>query len=167
MRNAYVECRIILIDEPGVDDATKAETIRRANQTALAALAKAFGGYTITAGRCGWLAPDGTLHTDQVRVVDVAVPMFLPTSQAGGVVTHETERAGMYAAGILFGIARDYARAADQQCVYVRIPNGDVHLIDQRGRSISPDAVPPTYPHADHYWSARLSLAPLTSNRKE
>ena len=160
MRNAYTECRIILVD-PGAD--TECDVFNRietANETALAALAKAFGGYTITAGRGGWLAPDGTLHADHVLIADVAAPTFLPVSHAGGVVTHEAERAGMYAAGVLIGVARDYARAADQQCVYVRLPGGDVHLIDRHGRSISPDADPPSYPHADHYWRARSYRAP-------
>lgn len=162
MRNAYVECRIILID-PGADTDTECDVFDRietANGAAFAALAKAFGGYTVTPGRGGWIAPDGTLHTDHVLIVDAAVPTFLPTSQAGGIVTHETERAGMYAAEVLIGIARDYCGAADQQCVYVRLPSGDVHMIDQRGRSISPDAVPPSYPHADHYWSARAYRSP-------
>lgn len=159
MKNAYTECRIILID-PGAGDTAQAETIRRANETALSRLARAFGGYALANGTGGWIAPGSTLHQDMILIVDVAVPMFLPVSQAGGIVTHETERAGMYATGILLGIARDYARAAEQQCVYVRLPSGDVALIDQHGRNVSPDAVPPAYPHADHYWNARAYRAP-------
>lgn len=160
MRNAYVECRIILID-PGVD--TECDVFNRieaANEAALSRLAQAFGGYTLTSGKGGWIAPDGTLHQDMILIADVAVPMFLPVSQAGGVVTHETERAGMHATSVLLEVARDYARAADQACVYVRLPSGDVHLIDRHGRSISPDADPPSYPHADHYWRARSYRAP-------
>lgn len=160
MKNAYVECRIILVDGAGETTGEGFAGIRRANEAALAALTRAFGGYTVTAGKGGWIAPDGTLHADHVLIVDVAVPMFLPAAQTGGAVTDETVRAGLHATTVLIGIARDYARAADQQCVYVRLPSGDVHLIDQRGRSISPDAAPPTYPHADHYWSARAYRAP-------
>lgn len=160
MRNAYVECRIILID-PGAD--TECDVFNRiedANEAALSRLAQSFGGYTLTSGKGGWVAPDGTLHTDHVLIADVAVPMFLPVSQAGGVVTHEAERAGMHATSVLFEIAREYCRAADQQCVYVRLPNGDVHLIDRHGRSVSPDAEPPSYVHAAHFWAARAYRAP-------
>lgn len=167
MRNAYVECRIILIDPPRSVAETAADTaiahanrIEAANATALSRLSQAFGGYTMTSGKGGWIAPDGTLHNDDVLVVDVAVPMFLSVSQAGGIVTHETERAGMHATSVLFEIAREYCRDAGQQCVYVRGPHGDVALIDQHGRNISPDAVPPAYPHADHYWNARAYRAP-------
>lgn len=160
MRNAYVECRIILIDPGANTECDVFNRIEAANASALSRLAQAFGGYTLTSGKGGWVAPDGTLHEDHVLVVDVAVPLFLPVSQAGGIVTHETERAGMFATGKLWTVARDYASAAEQQCVYVRLPSGDVHLIDRHGRSISPDADPPSYPHADHYWRARSYRAP-------
>lgn len=168
MRNTYVECRIILIDPPAFLDTeatpdealAHADRIEAANAAALSRLAQAFGGYTLTSGKGGWIAPGGTLHNDHVLVADVAVPMFLPVSQAGGVVTHETERAGMHATSVLFEIAREYCRDAEQHCVYVRGPHGDVALIDQHGRNVSPDTVPPSFPHADHYWSARAYRAP-------
>lgn len=159
MRNAYVECRIILID-PGAD--TECDVFNRiedANEAALSRLAQSFGGYTLTSGKGGWVAPDGTLHNDHVLIADVAVPMFLPVSQAGGVVTHETERAGMHATSVLFEIAREYCRDAEQHCVYVRGPHGDVALIDRCGRNVN-DGQPPAHPHADHFWAARAYRAP-------
>lgn len=73
-------------------------------------LLDAFGGYTVTRGTGLWRAPDGEVHQDTIDVYDVAVDVdydYRPNVQK----------------------VVDALKAAGEQCVYVRWPNGRVEFI--------------------------------------
>lgn len=105
------EARIIM---PSNGRGTPHSTNRRAHEVIEGQLAAAFGGYTVSTGNGGWIDNDGNLIRDAVRVYDVAIN------------TREIEGAD----AALCNIAVTAGRALNQQCVYVRMTNGQVILID-------------------------------------
>lgn len=77
-------------------------------------LAYRFGGYTAIKGSGGWLDREaGMLVTEEVTIYDVAV------------ASHDAR-----AAADLSDLALRAGRQLDQKAVYVRLPNGEVRIID-------------------------------------
>jgi len=74
-------------------------------------IAKRFGGFTAWAAHGGWVNDNGELVQEPVRVVDVALGN------------------GLYDMAYLRGLAKAWREWADQDCVYVRDPQGNVTLI--------------------------------------
>lgn len=75
-----------------------------------------FGGLTRHAAAYGyWRAPDGRLIEEEVTPWEIAV------------TCSETA---------VLGFASLIAERLDQQCVYVRRPDGSVVLVDQEGREV-------------------------------
>lgn len=70
-----------------------------------------FGGFTMFPARGGWLAPNGHKYVDQVFIYDIAC---------------DDNEASVRD---LRMIARWVAREYDQQCVYLRLPNGSVEFV--------------------------------------
>lgn len=75
--------------------------------------AEAFGGYTETEGRGGWVNGDGVLEQEQVRVYDVAMDP------------------GPEARAQLSEIARGVLLASKEAAIYVRYADGDVEIIER------------------------------------
>ncbi len=71
-----------------------------------------FGGYTMTHGTGGWAA--GPAHCyEPIRVYDVAL-----------------DERDDEAANELIALAREMGRRAEQRCVYLRLPSGEVTMLD-------------------------------------
>jgi hypothetical protein len=136
MMNVFREARIILP--------------MRADAEALAAIERRivaiFGGFTSSVGTGAWRAPDGHTDVEAVRMYDIAVPAFM----AG-----DPDRAWLGASLTLREIARDAARAMRQECIYLRLPDGEVRLVGPDGRDFNPDTAPAVYPRASEFWRAR------------
>jgi hypothetical protein len=139
MMNVFREARIILP--------------MRADAEALAAIERRivaiFGGFTSSVGTGAWRAPDGHTDVEAVRMYDIAVPAFM----AGAV--EDENRAWHGAAVELRMIACEACNRLEQACIYLRLPDGDVHLVGPDGRDINPDAAPAVYPRASEFWRAR------------
>lgn len=83
------------------------------------------GGYTETMGRGGWVNDEGKTLDEEVTIFDVAVgPLQIPQ---------------------LRSIAREMGERAEQKCVYLRLPYGEIELIKieepshaDQGRSTEP-----------------------------
>jgi hypothetical protein len=136
MMNVFREARIILPMAADVEAVTAVET----------RLVAAFGGFTSYTGTGAWRAPDGHTDVEAVRVYDVACPAF----------TTGTIRRAWYGASLtLREIARDAARAMAQACVYLRLPDGEVHFIRPDGHEYNPDVAPPAYMREDAFWRER------------
>jgi hypothetical protein len=139
MMNVFREARIIL---PAEGDAAEIARIERRMVTV-------FGGFTRHAGHGAWRALDGRAMQEAVFIYDVAVPAFM-----AGTIDDEL-RAWHGAAAELRAIAREACNRLGQSCVYLRLPNGDVHLIRPDGRDFNPDVAPSAYPRASEFWRAR------------
>jgi hypothetical protein len=137
--NVFREARIII---PAGSDPAEIERIERRIITS-------FGGFTRTAGYGAWRAPDGSVMLEAIFVYDVAAPAFM----AGAV--DDENRAWHGAAAELRAIAREACNRLWQSCVYLRLPNGEVHLIGPDGRDFNPDTAPAVYPRASDFWRAR------------
>lgn len=74
-------------------------------------LTLAYGGVTVTAGQGIWKAPDGSIVNEPVHILTVAIPVRLGRTEA------------------LWGAARYVGEAFKQEEVYLRTPNGEVHLL--------------------------------------
>jgi hypothetical protein len=136
MPNVFREARIILPASAEFSALAKIE----------AKLVSAFGGFTRHMGYGAWRNPTGTVEMEQVLVYDIAVPAFDAC---------QPDRAWLGSAGKLFDIARDAARMLAQECVYLRLPDGEVHLVTPKGRNINPDTASPVYLRAEAFWRAR------------
>jgi hypothetical protein len=136
MMNVFKEARIILPMAADAEAVTAVET----------RLVAAFGGFTSYTGTGAWRASDGHPVVEAVRVYDVAVPAFM-----AGYETH----AWHGASAELREIARDAARAMAQACVYLRLPDGEVHLVNPTGADINPDVARPSYQRSAAFWNAR------------
>jgi hypothetical protein len=125
----------------------------RADADALAVfearLVTAFGGFTRHAGHGAWRNPGGAIEYEDILTYVVAVPAFM----AGAV--EDENRAWHGAAAELRAIAREACNRLGQTCVYLRLPTGDVHLINPHGRDFNPDTAPAVYPRASEFWRAR------------
>jgi hypothetical protein len=139
MMNVFREARIIL---PMRADAEALAAIERR-------LVAVFGGFTSCVATGAWRAPDGHVEVEAVRMYDIAVPAFM----AGAV--EDENRAWHGAAAELRMIAREACNRLGQSCVYLRTPDGDVHLVGPDGRDFNPDVAPAVYPRASEFWRAR------------
>jgi hypothetical protein len=137
--NVFREARIIL---PAGGDPAEIERIERRIITS-------FGGFTRTAGHGAWHAPDGRVIQEDVFIYDVASPAFM----AGAV--DDENRAWHGASAELRAIAREACNRFWQSCVYLRLPDGEVHLIGPDGRNFNPDTASAVYPRASEFWRAR------------
>jgi hypothetical protein len=135
-KNVFREARIVL---PMRADAKALAEIE-------ARLVAAFGGFTSCTGTGAWRAPDGFAEVESIRIYDIAVPAF----DAG-----EPERAWLGSEITLREIARDAARMLAQECVYARMPFGDVYLIRPDGCSYNADAASAPHPRASEFWRMR------------
>jgi hypothetical protein len=142
MMNVFREARIIL---PMRADAEALAEIE-------ARIIRAFGGFTSCVGTGAWRAPDGHADVEAIRVYDVAVPAFM----AGAV--EDENRAWHGAAAELRAVAREACNRLEQACIYLRLPDGEVHLISPDGRDINPDAAPAVYPRASVFWRSRNDM---------
>jgi hypothetical protein len=136
MMNVFKEARIILPMRADAEALAEIET----------RLVAAFGEFTSYTGTGAWRAPDGSVMQEAVYVYDVAVPAFV-----AGYETHAWHGASL----TLREIARDAARAMAQACVYLRLPDGEVHLINPTGADINPDVARPGYQRSAAFWNAR------------
>jgi hypothetical protein len=82
-----------------------------AHNTLRRQLAKAFGGFTCFRGEGGWVDGNGNLIRDNVMIYDIAM---------------DNHRDAPFE--LLHRIAIDAGRALDQDSVYIRYPNGEVHI---------------------------------------
>jgi hypothetical protein len=137
--NVFREAKIIL---PARADAGALATVE-------ARLVAAFGGFTRHAGHGAWRNPGGAIEYEDVLAYVVAVPAFM----AGA--AEDEIRAWHGASATLREIAREACNRLWQTCVYVRLPDGDVHLVGPDGRDFNPDAAPAVYPRASEFWRAR------------
>lgn len=97
------------------------------------ALVRAFGGLTITDCSGAWRDAADTVHVERGRVYTVAVPSLALPHDASGIVNHGAERLWLAAEGALRTIARDAAVAGQQECVYLRAPDGRVWFVKPDG----------------------------------
>jgi hypothetical protein len=139
MMNVFREAKIIL---PARADADALAAIERR-------IIAVFGGFTRHAGHGAWRNPGGAIEYEDVLTYVVAVPAFM----AGAV--EDENRAWHGAAAELRAIAREACNRLGQTCVYLRLPDGDVHLIRPDGRDFNPDTAPAVYPRASEFWRAR------------
>jgi hypothetical protein len=145
VRNVYREARIIL---PATADAAGIAAIEQR-------LVHLFGGFTRSLGAGAWRDQDGSVVSEDVLIYDVATAAFTAAADASGVLSHESERAWLGASTHLRAIARDACNAFRQECVYLRTPDGEVHLIGPSGRDYNPDTATPVYRHAAAFWHRR------------
>ena len=101
------EARIICASEQRDNRPVALSVISQLEET----LAQRFGGYTVVMGRGGYVMDSGELKTELVRVYDVAM------------------EAHHFPA--LTGIAQWLCREANQECVYVRDPTGQVSFYNR------------------------------------
>jgi hypothetical protein len=139
MLNVFREARIIL---PAESDPAEIERIERR-------MVAIFGGFTRHAGHGAWRAPDGSVMQEAVFIYDVAVPAFM----AGAV--EDENRAWRGASAELRAIACEACNRLWQSCVYLRLPDGEVHLVSPHGRDLNPDTAPAVYPRASVFWRSR------------
>jgi len=137
--NVFREARIVLPAHGALDVIRNIES----------RLVAAFGGFTKLTGFGFWRAPNGQNDAEAVYVYDVAVPAFM----GGDCLVRD--RAWYGAVETLWDIARDAARDLRQACVYVRFPDGEVHLITPSGRDINPDVARPRHPREETFWRER------------
>lgn len=83
-------------------------------ETAQKNLAQAFGGFTCTRGKGGWVNGQGKLITEPVNVLTVAYDPS-PVNDAK-----------------LASVANYIGQAGNQEAVYVRYASGDVEIIDTK-----------------------------------
>jgi hypothetical protein len=136
--NVYREARLIL---PAAGDLASIRNV----ETRLVA---AFGGYTKITGFGAWRSPHGT-DAEEVFIYDIAVAAF-----SGGDWL-ERDRAWYGAVGVLLDIARDAARDLKQACIYLRFPDGEVHLVTPSGRDVNPDTAQPLHVREETFWRMR------------
>lgn len=104
-----------------------------AHATVEGALLRAFGGFTVTSCRGAWRDGAGIAHHDAGYVYTVAVPSLALPHDASGIVAHGAERLWLASETALFRIARDAAVAGQQECVYLRAPDGRVWFVKPAG----------------------------------
>jgi hypothetical protein len=139
MMNVFKDARIILPMRADAEELAKIE--RR--------IVVSFGGFTSYVGTGAWRAPDGHTDVEAVRVYDVAVPAFTAGALEDG------NRAWHGASTELRAIAREACNRLEQACIYLRLPDGEVHLVGPNGRDFNPDTAPAVYPRASDFWRAR------------
>jgi hypothetical protein len=125
----------------------------RADAGALAAfearLVTAFGGFTRHAGHGAWRNPGGAIEYEDVLAYVVAVPAFM----AGA--PEDEGRAWHGASAELRMLACEACNRLNQTCVYIRLPDGEVHLVGPNGWDINADTAPSVYPRASVFWRSR------------
>lgn len=101
------EARLILpnVGNDGADLTPVHTTIRRA-------LAERFGGFTAAPVFGGWVSPDGKLYEEAGTAYDAAAPDDTASAE------------------FLRGLARTAGEAARQEAMYLRLPNGEVEIIE-------------------------------------
>lgn len=77
------------------------------------ALVLAFGGVTLTEGSGSWRGPDGRVHSEAVHIYSVAVAK---TTENGN---------------RLLNLARQFGILLDQLAVYLKLPNGEVRILER------------------------------------
>lgn len=77
------------------------------------ALVQAFGGVTLTEGSGSWRGPDGHVHSEAVSIYTVAVAK---TTENGN---------------RLLNIARQFGILLDQLAMYLKLPTGEVRLLER------------------------------------
>lgn len=81
------------------------------------AIVKAFGGYTATASEGGWYSEEtDTLYEEPGKAYAIACK--------DSVTVRNTLRT----------IAEDFATIAEQECLYLRLPSGEVEFVKPSGR---------------------------------
>jgi hypothetical protein len=135
-KNVFREARLIL---PAAGEIASIREIE-------SRLVSAFGGFTKVTGWGAWRDPNGLTDAEAVYVYDIACPAFDAS---------EPDRAWLGSEIALREIARDAARLLKQECIYVRMPFGDVYLIRPDGKSYNADAASAPHPRASDFWRAR------------
>jgi hypothetical protein len=142
MMNVFREAKIILPARADTDALAAIE----------ARIVRAFGGFTRHAGHGAWRNPGSAIEYEDVLAYVVAVPAFTTS-------TTETElRAWHGAAAELRAIACEACNRLDQTCVYLRLPDGEVHLVGPHGWDFNPDVAPSVYPRASIFWRSRNEM---------